>query len=44
MSKENIIAENTIEALPTNDEEEKESIEIDDDEKNVENNNSISLK
>jgi hypothetical protein len=27
---ENIIAESTIEALPTNDEEEKELIEIDD--------------
>jgi hypothetical protein len=30
MSEENIIAESTIEALPTNDEEEKEIIEIDD--------------
>jgi hypothetical protein len=32
MSEENIIAESTIEALPTNDEEEKEIIEIDVDE------------
>jgi len=32
MSEENNIAESTIEALHTNDEEEKESIEFDDDE------------